>query len=177
MKWFVLVVIVLNGCITTKTTIKSDELLDYVSLSFSKAREIQYTAELEEDNWQSPQETESVGKGDCEDKSFYLMYLLCKKNVKSKVVIGLTSTINPRKDLERGSSLHAWNEVDIGGETYVMDPTSGCFRLKSSMAFLYKWDITQDPVYLRVYKEKIESYRLKNKDLKCFENCLKDSFL
>lgn len=167
MKYLLLLLLCCTSCVITSKIAVSEKA--YVAKCFAKAREIKYVADKEGEYWQTPSETEKLKTGDCEDQSFYLHYLLSLKDIQSKVVVGLTSTDNARKELEKeGATLHAWNEVVIDGEPYVLDVTSNTFRKKSNLVHWYKWDITQDRGVLNEYKYSIISfcYRLEQEGYK-----------
>lgn len=88
---------------------------------FNKAAAIEYKEEpAGEDYFQTPEETEKLGTGDCEDKAKYLEYQLEKNKIKSKIFFGYANSsyfFNPK------GSMHGWVECIRNGELYVLDPT------------------------------------------------------
>ena len=180
MKYLVLLLLVLStGCVTVERNIKYANLNDYVAKSFAKARAIKYTSDVEGENWQFPLETKKLGTGDCEDKSFYLLYLLSKyDNIESRVVVGYTVPEDPQKSFKDREPMHVWNEVDMAGATYILDPTSGCFKDKSTLEVWYQWDITQDKYIFSAYKHQIRHYinQAKKKGYKKFAEEVEKSF-
>ena len=80
-----------------------------------------------EDYWQSPRETQQYGYGDCEDKAIYLHQLLSTAGLECDVVFGVT-------DWDDAERLHAWVEIIVSGEYYVLDPTQGFLGRRSSIA-------------------------------------------
>ncbi len=109
-----------SGCATELNRIKLEREFspeDYRKIisPFYEVCKIKYTAEIEkEDYWQSPSETRKLGTGDCEDMALDLVDLWEKKGVRGSIVIGYCPIRMPRY-------LHAWNEVNWNGKTYVFD--------------------------------------------------------
>lgn len=82
---------------------------------FNKVCEIEYVPDEENnDYWQSPLETLNRNKGDCEDLSFYLFYLLKKNGYRSRVVAGYMDN-----NFNNG---HMWVEYNGNNETCILDP-------------------------------------------------------
>jgi transglutaminase-like putative cysteine protease len=187
MKYLLLALLIFStGCttLTTQKTMPREILAEYVAKSFSEARSIKYKSE-EQEYWQLPLETKELKTGDCEDKAFYLQFLLSKHNIPSKVVVGYTvPPENPlkewKKDIprEKKTPLHVWNEVEMGGATYIVDPTSGCFRDKTMLKTWYKWDITKEKEILTAYAPHIRWYisKAKKAGYKNFARDLEKSF-
>ena len=92
--------------------------------NIDKVSKIEYVAEVEnpdgtyEDYWQTPKETIKRGKGDCEDMAFYLLYLLRKEHIKSKIKFGYLNKITERKKLG-----HVWVEAKKNSIEYILDPS------------------------------------------------------
>lgn len=95
----------------------SEEEISREKLAFEsawkKATDIEYAGL--ENYWQNPLETEALNQGLCKDISIYLDYLLRKEGIESRVVFGKTKKNN--------ENYHPWNEVILGGEKYLVDPT------------------------------------------------------
>lgn len=116
--------------------------------SFNEVHNLEYKSEEPgEDYWQTPKETERLGKGDCEDFAYYLQDKLKKRGIKSEVKFGYGSLMD-------NSSGHAWVEYNLGKDTYVLDPTNGTiFRRDSISPFLY-FKLPE-----RVFKKKMDEYK------------------
>ena len=172
-----LLTLLISGCETTKNSYSKINEMPYVKECFQKAKKIKYKHE-EGDYWQLPAETEKLKTGDCEDSAFYLQYLLIKKSVNSKIVIGYTMSSNPLKELEEKSSLHAWNEVEINGEMYVADATSGYFEKKTKHKGMHEWNITHNKSTLSQYEGMIKYYvhRAKVYEMDKFASSISRSF-
>ena len=98
----------LVGCNTTPKAYKG----------YHEASKIKYVPEeAGADYWQTAKETKELGTGDCEDGAIYLKHLWDEDGVEGRVVVGWGSII------EMSSGMHAWNETDINGETYIFDPS------------------------------------------------------
>lgn len=93
---------------------------------FDQAAAISYVCE-DNDNWQRPETTVSLGSGDCEDKALYLQYLLHINGYKSQVVFGV-------EDSQNSAKMHAWVETCYNGVNYVLDPTNGFIGRRENMA-------------------------------------------
>lgn len=93
---------------------------------FNKAAAIPYVKEVGQDFWQSPAQTKLMGGGDCEDKSFVLHRDLKKLGYDPEVHFGLANATNPRTG-------HAWVEMQICGENYILDPTSGVIARRNNL--------------------------------------------
>ena len=82
-----------------------------------KSAKMEYVQDpLGKDYWQTPSETIERGKGDCEDISIFFSYLLEKKGITSKVVIGLKGPSSKYG--------HCWVEFNENGCEYVVEPSS-----------------------------------------------------
>jgi len=107
------------------------------------------------DNWQTPEQTQRLGTGDCEDKAIYLSKLLTEQEIPNNVVFGkyLKSHLFYR---------HSWNEVDFNNQTYLLDPSSRTKLLKSEVPddiFISDYSFT-----LRNYSQKeINKHKLRAK--------------
>lgn len=66
------------------------------------------------DAWQHAQETQALGKGDCEDSSIYLADWLIARGFNARVALGHYA--------ERGG--HAWVVVQLEGKTYLLECTN-----------------------------------------------------
>ena len=94
------------------------EPMPLVKQLFWKARSFRYTPELQgSDHWQTPEETERIYAGDCEDKAVWLFSELHKHGIQNiELVIGKYKTIK--------KTLHVWvTYVDPSGATLVLDPS------------------------------------------------------
>ena len=149
----VLLLFLLNGCVTVQS--RSDSQKGYAKKCFSKAFLIEYKHD-ETEYWQLPKETIELKTGDCEDKAFYLLYMLSERDIKNRIVVGYTLAEN--RGIKSSMPLHAWNEAEIDGETYVLDSTSNVFRKKADLKGYYEWDITQDKKAIDAYSEYIKYY-------------------
>jgi hypothetical protein len=112
------------------------------------------------DHWKPPLETISTGAGDCEDKAFLLHYLLTEKGILSKVIFGYMA--DPRTGQWSG---HAWNEVAIDGEVWLVDATNGVFGRKEQGFQMYM-EPKMPPRALKFFKARLSEYllRLKQSD-------------
>jgi len=132
----------------------------YVSC-FNRVCEIKYSImhKINPDFCQTPNETISLGKGDCKDMTFYLYYLLKDKGEKSRVVIG--------KFKDWDLMHHAWIEYEYKGETLILDPANKKIIKRSSLK-------KYDPQYkeknmdstnrqIKVYMDDYESWLKENK--------------
>jgi len=93
---------------------------------FQECTEIKYEKEdFKKDEWQAPEKTLRIKKGDCEDISLLLLYLLRQNGYNANVVFGITHNKSKR--------FHAWVELNLKGKVYVMDPTIGFIAQRSGM--------------------------------------------
>lgn len=121
---------------------------------FEEASQITYKNENAVDYWQSPYETMLLGTGDCEDISLVLLDKLYNNGYKAHLVVGIYNVFTSIK-INDGKSpvvedrikpqfleppvepikvtivLHAWVEMTIGDEDYILDPTNGQIIKKS----------------------------------------------
>jgi hypothetical protein len=91
---------------------------------------------IEEDHWQLPGETESLGTGDCEDLAIWLYYQLLEEGLSNvRLTLGLAG--GERK------TMHAWVSWYERGRIYILDPsrTEGIYPSTSSELISY------DPKY------------------------------
>ncbi|MBN1553906.1 MAG: lasso peptide biosynthesis protein [Phycisphaerae bacterium] len=111
------------------------------------AGRIQYAPDAKgTDAWQTPAETVSRGKGDCEDICIYLQHLLRRKEIEVDVVFGLKTRYHKHG--------HCWCEYQQDGETYVIEPRTNAFYTRSRLpSFLY---IRADDV--DVVEKKVRAY-------------------
>jgi transglutaminase-like putative cysteine protease len=167
----VLLLILSNGCVTVQSKISAQE--EYIAQCFAKARAIEYKHD-DPEYWQLPEETIELKTGDCEDKAFYLLSMLSEKGIKSRIVVGHTLGIH--RGVNASDSLHAWNEVEINGETYVLDATSDLYRNKNRLGGYYEWDITQDKDSINVYAKNIRYYIGRAHKNKKFAKSVRESF-
>jgi hypothetical protein len=95
----------------------SSHTLDTSDALFEISRSFRYVSDEGRDYWQTPEETEAKGSGDCEDKAVWLYVQLKKNNVDSaRLVIGRYRSI------DRG--LHVWvTMTDKDGHMIVLDPS------------------------------------------------------
>lgn len=129
--------LLLTGCATVKNItnvkkrswncgVESLDLEGYqkVYLPYVKAASIRFLPEGgREDYWQTPEETERLGTGDCEDFGIYLNHLWNKNELLGRVVIGHALKKEPKK-------WHVWNEINWKGEDYLVDASWKVFIKK-----------------------------------------------
>lgn len=107
---------------------------------FDQACNIKNKPELYgKDYWQTPEETKMLDTGDCEDKSIYLKFLLDNNQIQSKLCIGFYNLII-------SSTLHAWIEVTMIHDTYILDPSFGVIASRSQLA-----ETSYAPIYGNFY--------------------------
>src|SRR3989344_1737407 len=117
-------IIFLNSC--SQVIIKSVSYSNFpedpvIRECFNKAASIEYKSEPDgDDYWQTPEETERLGTGDCEDKAIYLHNQLKKNKIESEVVFGYIYSSH----LFGKWNMHGWVECIQNKEIYVLDPTS-----------------------------------------------------
>ena len=71
---------------------------------FQECTQIKYIEEdFKKDEWQSPEKTQKIKKGDCEDISILLLSLLRQNGYDANVVFGLTHV--------KSKKFHAWVEL------------------------------------------------------------------
>jgi hypothetical protein len=144
--------------------------------SFSKLNAIKYKEEFKQDYWQTPQETQLMGTGDCEDQAIYLQKILKDQGWDAEVIFGKTFIdlskykTFPKEEKEQKIFLdnlvnelkvmHAWVEVQMKwtNDTIILDPTNGIFVLRSMLDKDYYVHIVGVPILL----EKVEKYQDKN---------------
>ena len=126
-----------------------------------KVSKIDYCYEdLEEDYWQTPEETEKLKKGDCDDQVFYSKKLLNDYDIKSKVVIGHYDTENIKKrrwivgkgnevKIEESIMFHMW--IDYG--KYILDPVTLAIYIKENMPDNYYVEVKHP-----YFEEKLKAY-------------------
>ena len=85
---------------------------------FLKAKSLRYLKDEGRDHWQTPQETEINGYGDCEDKAIWLFKRLRESRYESvRVVVG--------KLKKNFHGYHAWVEhTDAKGTTHILDAST-----------------------------------------------------
>ena len=119
---------------------------------FNEACQIEYASDLDEqgnliDYWQTPFETRTRGKGDCEDFAFYLQDLLARRGIVSNVRFGMVSPMMPGG--------HAWNEIRIKGRDYIFDASNGIIvERKNPMAYPH----AGEPLKVEPWKSCYEDY-------------------
>ena len=119
-KLILLSALLLTGCVHT--------LPRDLSRALNETKKIQYKRdEIGEDYWQTVEETEKRRTGDCEDMAIYLKYLLAKRNIPSEFCVG--------RQFEN-SLPHAWVQAERKGITYVLDPASKRWEVKTSGRYL-----------------------------------------
>lgn len=124
-----------------------------VYLPYSKARQIRYFPEKkDEDYWQTPEETERLKTGDCEDFAIYLNHLWKKEGLQGKLVLGI-----PRR---RSDKRHAWNEINWKNETYLADAASGVFIRKKDKSTNYYIEIDMSPYYSKLVSEALRESKI-----------------
>ena len=124
---------------------------------FNKVSKIKYEKDefhdIGGDYWQKPIETLKRKKGDCEDMSFLLHYLLKEKELNSKVVFGMGNVYNFEN--------HMWVEHNTGKQVLILDSSNKKIFKKSEIE-------KQNPRYLY-----IENNELNEKIKNFIENYLK----
>lgn len=114
---------------------------------FDQAAQITYRSE-ERDYWQSPAETLLRGEGDCEDKALYLQDLLRQRGIDSEVVFGVEDSL-------ASEGMHAWVELMVDGQRYVLDPTNGFVARRESLSGRRHMPVLGLPAVMR----KLTAYR------------------
>lgn len=145
--------VILAGCSTIKDNCRFNPLtnLDWegyqkIYLPYLKAKQIKYLAEPRgEDYWQTPEETENLKTGDCEDFAIYLNNLWKKEGLQGRLILGI-----PRR---RSDKRHAWNEIDWRNETYLVDAISSVFIRKKDKSINYYLETDFAPYYPRLVSE------------------------
>lgn len=128
-----LIWIALGGCVpddsaepATSTEPNPVYLPVEISSCFIQVGQIRYVPDpAGTDFWQSPEQTQQLGRGDCEDLCIYLQHLLDRQGVHAEVVFGL-------KDRYRKNG-HAWCEMQWDGVNYVVEPRSGVFFRRDAL--------------------------------------------
>jgi transglutaminase-like putative cysteine protease len=95
---------------------------------FATAAKIEYVAERGQDHWQGPCETLWRGTGDCEDQALYLHRLLQVHGHPAEVVFGRANFAEPQP-----GAMHAWVEMSVAGEPYILDPAVGVIIRRRSI--------------------------------------------
>ncbi len=115
----------------------SSHSLDTSDALFEISRSFRYVSDEGRDHWQTPEETEAKGSGDCEDKAVWLYVQLKKNNVDSaRLVIGRYRSI------DRG--LHVWvTMTDKDGRVMILDPS----KQKRSWALTDFSERYYNPIY------------------------------
>jgi hypothetical protein len=104
-----------SGCRTLNFSLTNPDVPE-VDSCFDKALAIR-PIEDPEDYWQTPQQTEETGEGDCEDKSLLLQSCLWReKKIVTRIVCGYPDKF--ALDEKKG---HAWVEYRKNGITYILD--------------------------------------------------------
>lgn len=114
---------------------------------FERAVRIAYRSE-EGDYWQSPSETVRRGEGDCEDKALYLHDLLTGHGYAPQVVFGV-------EDALQSDGMHAWVELEVNGQRYVLDPTNGFVARRENLSGRRHMPVLGLPKVMR----KLDEYR------------------
>ena len=101
----------------TSQTMK-DAAPESLKILFFKAKGLRYFKEKGRDHWQTPEETEINGYGDCEDKAIWLFKKLRENRYQNaRVVVG--------KLKEGYQGYHAWVEyTDATGVTHILDAST-----------------------------------------------------
>lgn len=105
----------------SKSPLSPEERMKYfyeqkIKSLFPKLEEIKYKRDAEVygwNYWQSPEETEKLKTGDCEDKSLYFQDLLNKELIETKLVWG---KIGKARALS-----HMWLEYSIDDKRYLIE--------------------------------------------------------
>src|SRR3989344_7967600 len=93
----------ISGCSTFQISPRKD----IVMYCFDKACKIKYEKEPEGvDYWKSPLKTKKDKKGDCEDKAFYLEYLLKRNRIECKTIIGAVNYLELKNRKNGPIELH-----------------------------------------------------------------------
>lgn len=119
---------------------------------FPKLDSIKYTQDIKTwgiaEYWQTPQETDSLKTGDCEDKAIRIYNLLTEKGLNVKLRWGKyysTSIID-----------HVWNEYEIGDTTYIIETASRNAKI------IKKDTIDTKRSYLTLYMTENSLNKIKN---------------
>ncbi len=99
-----------------------------------------------QDRWQTPEETQATGQGDCEDIAIYFQHLLKQKGYTSEVVFGLQHRY--------AKTGHCWIEVQHDGEIYICEPRGNAF-MKRSKTHKWRYIKAED---IDIVKEKVRKY-------------------
>ena len=128
-----LVCVFISGCkfnTSMVDTPEPEEKFDAVYLPVNimgkiiAATQIEYVPDAKgKDFWQTPKETLTRKKGDCEDIAILLQHELSKLDLRVEVVFGL-KTIWQKHG-------HAWCEFSYQGVDYIIEPANGvCYKRK-----------------------------------------------
>jgi hypothetical protein len=93
-------------------------LAELMSIWRAVTSECRYTPDAGDDDndaWQTAQETQALGTGDCEDSSILLADWLLSRGFQARVALG--------RYAERGG--HAWVVVRLDGRDYLLESTEG----------------------------------------------------
>ncbi len=106
-----------SGAFFPLTVPVSSRYLDTSDALFEISRSFRYVPDEGRDYWQTPEETEIKGSGDCEDKAVWLYVQLKKNNINSaRLVIGRYRSI------DRG--FHVWVTLtNKDGRIMILDPS------------------------------------------------------
>ncbi len=113
--------------------------------SFEQVARITYEPD-QDDYWQSPRETLLRGEGDCEDKALLLQHILRLQGWDPDIVFGV-------QDWETSERMHAWVELELEGECYVLDPTQGFIARRSHLVPGHHTPVVGMPRVLRNLRE------------------------
>ena len=85
---------------------------------FLRAKAFRYLKDRKGDIWQTPQETERKGSGDCEDKAVWLFHRLRQNGYENvRLVIGKYKSIS--------AGYHVWvTYADKNSASYILDPAA-----------------------------------------------------
>lgn len=97
----------------------------------------------QEDHWQLPEETERLGRGDCEDLAIWLYcHLLAEGFNNIRFTLGLAGAGN--------KAIHAWVTWYERGKTYILDPS----RRQGIYCFSQPGPVTYQPYYSYYFEKK-----------------------
>ena len=124
----------ISGCSTFQISPRKD----IVMYCFDKACKIKYEKEPEGvDYWKSPLKTKKDKKGDCEDKAFYLEYLLKREGIECKTILGLMNYFALENRKNGRIDFHGWIEHKVNDTVYILDPTTRKIHIKYDVPLNY----------------------------------------
>jgi hypothetical protein len=121
---------------------------------FDESCKTEYKDDLDEQGnlieyWQSPEETRSLGTGDCEDMALDLQERLAEKGYEAYMVGGIGTPLS--------MTGHAWVELFYEGEYYILDPSERLIKKKVFRDSFYKPCIASS-----IVKKNVDDYKARN---------------